>query len=154
MFKENLILCIKIVSYVNILCCWLQSCYTTERSGVPNLDKPLDTNNWPHCGGVGLTTNFPSNPFWDDDWYSPYINPASLIHLQSKNILHQANIDIYVKPSDPCTLEMIRAWGKMSKWEVVTFLFVLGAHVRVVTSINSCHFNANFAWTSINVYFG
>ena len=33
----------------------------------------------------------------------------------------------------------------MSKWEVVMFLLCLGAHVRVFTPINSCHFIANFA---------
>jgi hypothetical protein len=102
--------------------------------------------------GVGLTLNFPSNPFWVDEWYLPYIIPTSLIRPQSKNILHQANIDIYSQTNELCNLEMIRMWGKKSKWEVVMFV-VLGAHVRVLTLISSCHLNAKFAWTSIDVYF-
>ena len=32
------------------------------------------------------------------------------------------------------------------------FFVVLGAHVRVLTPINGCHFNANFAQTSIMIF--
>ena len=32
----------------------------------------------------------------------------------------------------------------MAKWEVAIYFVVLGAHVRVLTPINVCHFNGNF----------
>ena len=45
---------------------------------------------------------------------------------------------------------MIRMWEKNEKIKVGSgrVFVVLGAYLRVLTSINSCHFNAKFAWTS------
>ena len=39
----------------------------------------------------------------------------------------------------------------MSKWEVIVF-FMLGAHVRVLTLINTCHSNAKLRMNINDVY--
>ena len=40
----------------------------------------------------------------------------------------------------------------MCKWEVVMFLVVLGAHVKLFTPIIGCRSDANFASTSMMLF--
>ena len=51
-------------------------------------------------------------------------------------------------------LGMIRMWKQIGQVGIGHVFVVLGAHVRVFTSINGCHSKAKFAWNTNDVYLG
>jgi hypothetical protein len=90
--------------------------------------------------GIALTPNFPSNPFLVDGWFSSptLISPNSFIHNQTT---------LNIKPTWISTHKLrTMQLGDDDNVEVGSghVSIVTGAHVRVLSPINVCHFNATF----------